>query len=431
VKDTHGHPVLTWYDYDEVHRIEVRQGDKKIDRFYGYETEEDIKRQLRQNEIYGEFEVIGIDSNGNYLPHRGELVVARPGRPLKGLLARTQHYRGEPKESSDGATKVLEHEAERQRQAARERERMMRRSEELYEERLEERERLFEERRRELEEIAEEKARTEAERAALIEEQARQQIEGLQRQSSTVLDQLKSLYDDKMRHVEQSSDTTQTILTTTLTAQVKQAQSEAALWRERFDRIEATYERHKREERDREDRLRSDTEREREQIRQQLLDEKERTRERIDQAEEKMRAEHKSEMARLEDRIEALKEEREGLKAEIIDLKQQLFQVGLTTQFANKGGLSDEAKELRDLLSVAREHEIDVKEIVRDRLGLPEVEKTEKGPLDAMIQGLLPKILGDQLPGSRPGGNQGSSGSSLGAANQGSGATEGLTLEPI
>jgi len=426
--ETHGHPILTWYDYDEVHRIELRQGGKKIERFYGYETEDDIKRQLRQNEQYGDFEVIGVDERGNYLPHRGEITVPRPGRAIKGLLAKTKHYRGDTV-ASDASSALLEHDAERQRQIARERERLMRRNEDLFAERLAEKERIFEERRQQIEEAAEERARMEAERAERIEEEARRQMEELQEQSTSALDKLKELYEARLQDASQGSNMTQSVLATSLTAQVKQAEANAAMWRERYDRMEQTYERYKREEREREDRLREQMERERERLREQLDDERTSYRDRIEQAEEKLEREHRMEVSRLEDRIERLKDERDSLKADIAKLEQQVFQIGITTQLGTKDGLSEEAKELRDLLGVAKEHNIDVSEIVRDRLGLPEVQKEpEKGALDSMIQGLLPKILGDQLPKLPGGGTQNRNDS---AGSDEPSPTGGLTLEPI
>jgi chromosome segregation ATPase len=380
MKDTHGHPILTWYNYDEVHRVEVRQGDRKLDRFFGYETEDDIKRALRTNEHFGEFEVIGIDNRGNYLPHRGEIVVARPGRSLKGFLARTKHYRAtdegddEPRESAA--------EAERQRQLARERAALMRKSEELFEERLEEKERLFEERRREIEEAAEERARIEASRADRIEEQ-----------SSVVLDQLRDLYESRVSQVSESSNLTQSILTTTLTAQVKQA----------------------------EDRSRMELERERMRLREDSDREKESAREKVEALETRLRSEHKAEVDKLESRIETLKEEKDNLKEEMRDLNQTILQLQLMSRMEAKGGLSSEAKELRDLLGVAKEHNIDVKEIVRDRLGLPEVENEKKGPLDMAINAILPKLMGGELSQPTGDGNQESPQS----------PTQGLHLEPI
>jgi chromosome segregation ATPase len=408
MKDTHGHPILTWYNYDEVHRVEVRQGDRKLDRFFGYETEDDIKRALRTNEHFGEFEVIGIDNRGNYLPHRGEIVVARPGRSLKGFLARTKHYRAtdegddEPRESAA--------EAERQRQLARERAALMRKSEELFEERLEEKERLFEERRREIEEAAEERARIEASRADRIEEQ-----------SSVVLDQLRDLYESRVSQVSESSNLTQSILTTTLTAQVKQAQSEAAMWRDRYDRLEDTYNRFKQDERDREDRSRMELERERMRLREDSDREKESAREKVEALETRLRSEHKAEVDKLESRIETLKEEKDNLKEEMRDMNQTILQLQLMSRMEAKGGLSSEAKELRDLLGVAKEHNIDVKEIVRDRLGLPEVENEKKGPLDMAINAILPKLMGGELSQPTGDGNQESPQS----------PTQGLHLEPI
>jgi chromosome segregation ATPase len=434
--ENHQHPILSWYEYDEVHRIEIRQGDRKIDRFYGYETEEDVKRQLRANGHSGEFEVIGIDERGNYLPSRGEIVVAQPGRPLTGLLARTSHYRGGGEESGATVpTKLLEHDAERQRQAAREREAMLRRQEEMYEERLEEREEAAEERIRIAEEAAEEKVRLAEERAARIEEESRREVDSLRDQSTAMLDKLQGGFDDRTQATEQFSQMQQSILSTTLTAQVKQAQADAQTWRDKYDHAQNQYDRLRNETYQDKEQLRSELERERARLRERYEDLERDVRNRWEAEERRLIGEHRQKLERLEDKLEDMRDERDELKDRNRELESKIHEVTLLAQMLKpedtEGGLSQEIKDLKALLPLAKEMGADTNALMRDRLGMPEPEEKEeekKSSLDKLVEGLLPNLLGGGLlTGAVEGGGSGGSSPS---AEEGD-SVQGLTLEPI
>ncbi len=437
--ENHQHPILSWYDYDEVHRIEIRQGDRKIDRFYGYETEEDVKRQLRANGHSGEFEVIGIDERGNYLPSRGEIVAAMPGRAMAGLLARTSHYRSSGTEEAGGAmpAKLLEHDAERQRQVARERDAMLRRQEEIYEERLEEREESAEERVRIAEEAAEERIRLAEERAARIEEESRAQVESLRDQSTTMLDKLQGVFDDRNASTEHYSQMQQSILSTTLTAQVKQAQADAQTWREKYDIAQTQYDRLRNETYQDKEALRSELERDRTRLRERYEDLERDTRTRWETEERRLTSEHRQKLERLEEKLEDIRDERDDLKDQNRMLESKVNEVTILAQMLKpedaESGLSQEIKDLKAILPLAKEIGADPNALMRDRLGMPEPETPEpeekKSSLDKLVEGLLPNLLGGGLL-TGGGGGSSSSGPS-GSEEEDEGRVQGLTLEPI
>jgi len=437
--ESHQHPILSWYKYDEVHRVEIRQGDRKIDRFSGYETEEDVKRYLRSNGHSGEFEVLGIDEQGNYLPARGEIVVSLPGRPMSGLLARTSHFRGDDEGSGGPSTaKLLEHDAERQRRAAREREALHRRQEELYEERIAEREEAAEERVRLAEDAAEERVRRAEEAAERVEEEARREVVSLREQSTSVLDKLQTVFDDRARSTEEHSNLQQSILSTTLTAQVKQAQADAATWRDRHDAVQSQYDRLRSESYEEQERLRAELERERSRLRERYEDLERDVRNRWEAEERRLVGEHRQKLERLEEKIEDLHEERDDLKDRNRTLESKMAEVTLLAQVMKPDvpdeGLSQDIKDLKALLPVTQELGIDSSAIIKDRLNLPEDPEPEKrSPLDSLVEGLLPNILsGGLLPGGNSDNQESASSGSSGSEGDGDiSHGQGLTLEPI
>lgn len=109
------HSILAWYDEELVDKVEIRQGGKRVERFPGYETEEDVKRRLRDMGQTGTFEIVGIDPSGRPLPDKGELIVNAAARPLANLLGSTRHTRAPRSGGGLDQGMFLEHERDRQR----------------------------------------------------------------------------------------------------------------------------------------------------------------------------------------------------------------------------------------------------------------------------------------------------------------------------
>lgn len=442
----HSHPVLPWYDYDDIAHVEVLKAGKVFERFESYETEEDIKRTLRDMGYTGTFEVRGLDDNLRPLPQRGEIVVSTGRGHLSNLLRKASHvkYAETPNKQgpNDKTEVVLEHLRQRETSEERERREKERRLEQLYERQNIERQQALEERKAEQERLLERERELERERAERIEREAREAAERAKREAEEMTSRAKmeareareaaereaerrreemerrerqvreeaqakiaaldQMYKAQLDNVKQSSAQEASMLSTALSAQVSQANTQAEIWRQKYESIA--------EENKRLQERLAETRRE---AIEEIDKEKRRTAERYEDKERDLVSRTEAQIAaaqkRYEDkeaallqqlelkeatykqRIELLEEQREEAKEKIRQFELKMVQMDITSQIDNAP--SHELRETLALIEAGAKHGLDTGKILEQKLGLQDAKKEEKSAINKMIEGMLPTVL--------------------------------------
>lgn len=414
MSDEHSHPVLPWYEYDEVAYVEVLKNGRPIERFEPYQTEEDIKRALREMQYRGTFDVRGLDDNLRPLPHQAQIIVSAGGSGhLTNLLGKTKNVKGispeyERQAKSDNTSIILEH--QRQQQSAEERARReeARRLEQLYERQTADRLQALEERRAEEQRLLERQREIEEERAARVEREAREAAEAARREARERIDSIKAMYEAQLSALQQNTAQESNMLTSMSQAQIAQANAQQEIWRMKCENLEQENKSLIERMNDARDQARSEVDRAKKYA-------EEAADQRIKMAEERfqLKEDHYT------SRIEALQERVEELKEKVQNYELKFVQLNLTSQIENQP--SAEFQETMGLLKVAKEHGIDAGKVIEHRLGMGDVKAEKKSAIDTMVEAMLPmmaqKVTG--LPAGSQAGTQGAE-SSQDSAPQGS-----------
>jgi len=389
---TDSHPLLPWYDYDEVAKVEIRKGSEKVDRFMGFETEEDIKRKLQDLGMHGTFSVIGIDDNGTYMPNRGELMVPSARAPLSNFL-QSSHYKSSPAKGAGGfdASVLLDHEAQRQREVEEAREKERRKLEKRLEDAREREELAHSEEKERMEELYEERMRLERESRESAVAAAEERIQGLRSQQSEALSLITGMFEAKSKSVEELAQRNETTMATVFAGQVQQSKSEAELWRQRANQLEADTRRLYDELRDTVSDLK-DTHRD------ELAEQRLRWEERM----ERLDQEHRRSIERVDAEVADREKTIRKLEDKLRVAELELTQLTLIHKLNGSAGPSADVRELKDLMEVAQGAGVDPTTVLRNQLGWEDAEKSDQSMGSQLLESLGPTILKSFTGGSLP-----------------------------
>ena len=378
------HHILPWYDYDEVHRLEIRKGSEKVDKFYGYESEEDIKRKLREVGQHGTFIVLGIDDEGRYLPERGEVVVPTTRGKLSNFL-KSSHFKSTgPAKTTSGVdpTILLEHEA----QTRRELEAVRRAESEKVERKLESararEEAAREEEKARMEEIHEDRLRLEQEAREQQVALAHDRLTSQREAQENALKMMREMFEQKAASQGEMSQRNETVLTQVFSGQVVQAQHAAEGWKARCETLERDNRR--------------------------LYDE---LRDKAEEGKEALRAAEKAERAKLDDRVrelekvhahdlerekqayERLQKENKRLDDKVRELEMEANSLAILSKVQTAAGPSKHVKDLQDLMQMAVSTGVDPSAVLKNHLGWDDVTKEEGGLGQKILENALPQLL--------------------------------------
>jgi len=379
------HPILPWYEYDEIQRVEIRKGSEKIEKFYGYDSEEDIKRKLRDVGQHGTFVVVGIDDENKYMPERGEIVVPATRGKLSNFL-QSSHFKGAAiKGNGSGGmdpSVLLEHEAQTRRETdairQKEQEKVERkleeariREEEAREEEKERREELYEERLRIEQEAREQQVSISQERIAL--ERAAQ---------AASLTMMREMFEQKADSQTEMGERSQTLLTTVFSGQVQQAQHSAEIWKAKCETLE-------RENRKLYDDLRDKAEESKDTLR----DSERTARTHLDDRTRELEKLHATDMDREKAAYVRLQEENKVLEGKLRELEMEANSLAILAKVQNAAGPSKDVKDLQDLMEMAKVSGVDPSAVLKNHLGWDDVDKKEGGLGQQILESALPQLL--------------------------------------
>jgi hypothetical protein len=441
----HSHDLLPWYDYDEVAKVEIRQGGRKIERFNGYETEDEIKRSLRDLGHFGTFEVVGIDPDGQWMPNRGEMIVSPKRAPLDNFL-RTKFYKseGDARAASEAQSErdmLAYHASERRRleeDVAEQRRRLEEKQEALFEEQQRHKEDLMLEQQRLAEErfkaqsdaqrkLVEAKEATLRESLAQITETMRERQAQSEQMSRNTLETMTRLFEDKSQTVQGMAESSQAVLTQMFHTQMDVLRREVDSWKSKTDDLQREMARREDLTKEREERLREQFEQRLENQQSKYENEIERYRDKAEMQTEALKSETRRELERYEDKyvaqIRALEEKlvrAEREKEEVKDRTRQLeielirsgfeFKVAETEMRAQTAGPSEHVRDTAELMKVAKEIGVDPSIVFKKEMGYdddPIEPKEEKktGLAESLFKEIGPALtegLKSQLMGGTP-----------------------------
>jgi len=422
--DEHSHPVLPWYEYDDVAYVEVLKGGKVYERFESYETEDDIKRYFRDMGMYGTFEVRGLDEDYRPLPHKGEITITNGNGHLSNFLGKSKRVkfagtRDDAPKSADVTDTVLEHLRQRESAEERERREKERHLAGLYERQDAERRAAMEERRAEQERLLEREREIERERAEKAEREAREAAEKARREAEDKVQSIQRMYEVQLAGLKQSSAQETNMLSNAMSAQVAQANTQAEIWRQKCEMLEADNKRLTERLSDVRDEARKDIERARERMIEQAED-----RTRVIEERFALKEEHyKHKIENLESRVEEYKDK-------MREYELQMVQLNMSSQMNERP--SAEFQETMALLKAGKEYGMDPSKIIEQRLGIEDAKEEKESAIDKIVSGMLPmvaqKVAG--LPPGAQGGTQGADSASKSSA-QGSDTFAGATIQRL
>lgn len=455
------HSVFPWYDEELVDKVEIRDSGKRVERFPGFDTIEDIRRKLRDLGHYGTLQAIAIGHDGRPMKDPAEIDVrpgrsrtsnlftasshTRPPRPAGGLdqhalleheremQARVEETR---RQHEERIAKEREHLASREREAAEAREKAAREAAELRERVLAEAAKAREEAVKEAasakeaaaKEAAEVQRRTaevsmgaqgeaykmaiEAARAAadakeaaarqtteVVRSLAEEQIKQMRASTEAQLKELGNLFSRGTQTVTDTAARSESMLVTAFSGQVQQAAAEVALWRERCDRIERDA---ARREKDLEEKFSAKEAAMRAEMAATLEREKsalaERERMLIDRLErEKRELLLREDTYREENR--RLLDRLENMRTEVERTKEQMIlsQINAAHRAGTENEPSKRIRELRDLVEITKAAGGDPAKVLSAEIGMNVDDEPEEDKKPSMMDTLLTSILSGAL----------------------------------
>jgi phage host-nuclease inhibitor protein Gam len=377
----HTHPLLPWYTYDEISKLEIKQHGRKIDRFEGYETEEEIKRKLRLQNQYGEFEVVGVDMQGHWLPERGELIVA-PRQPMMQSFLQSRYF-SDPNQGRRDEEMQLQR--EREQQLADERRRAEDKQERLLDEQRRAEQRLLEQERELQRDLLEKERLTQENALQIMLETLREKKEVATAGQRDTVEALTRMFEEKSAAVQHMAESQQSTLAAINSQTVNALQREVDSWKSKYDDLRRDLERREDVFRDKEDRMRDKYESEMKRLEDRFENERSRVTDRYEGQLKDLEKDARSQIERLQEKVEDHRRANEDLRDRVRDLELETIRTTFETQAKIKDGPSQRVSDAVALMQAGKDLGVDPATVFKREMGYDDVE--EKKP--SVVEGIL------------------------------------------
>lgn len=387
------HPILSWYEADDVEELRIRKGGKTVAVLDGYLMEDEVMEALRDEEHYGTFDVHGVDAEGQVLDNAATVTVTKQSDTTDPFSA-SKHFSA-PAPSKDVEvtglhfvqTQVEQTREERSRAAreARNAEREARRIERA----------ALEREMKDKEALAEERLRLEREKYELERDTVEARLRDKQESTQRALEQMRTMFEQQNDTRREEMATRESFLVASTQAQLSQSKNEVEAARNRLEYVERRAMEDARESRQREEDLRRMLEGRVESMKELHEDRMTRMQQRHDDLMQRAEQRYEDMVRRLEDKIAAQASEIENYRSKANDMQLEFMRLQL-----EKPALSEADQEMRRIQEkarIAKENGLDPRLVVREELGMEEEEDSAPNPAMSMLTNVITNAIGGGL----------------------------------